>query len=161
MLLGSFLSFHYLCRSSCFWDLFWPVFLQATRNSLKNLVVFWVDFWILMRSVASGPQWSESSCVLECEFHQIIQKSDEMGLQLTNCSGRWWPVTNHSSSSVSAGCEAFSRSGTIYPAEKRSWRIPSGHESFWRGRWSQWRGGNPSHTQLPHHLLPFCPGEPT
>lgn len=69
-----------------------------------------------------------------------------------------------------AGCETFSWSGTIHPAEERSRRISSWHESFWRGRWrrrgwryrrGQWRGGNHSHTQLPHHLLPFCPGKPT
>lgn len=69
------------------------------------------------------------------------------------------------------GCEAFSRSGAIHPTKERSRRSSGQHESFWRARWwrrrrrgsrgSQWRGGNHSHTQLPHHLLPFRPGKPT
>lgn len=70
-----------------------------------------------------------------------------------------------------SGCEAFSRSGAIHPTKERTGRSSGQHESFWRARWwrrrrrgsrrSQWRSGNHSHTQLPHHLLPFRPGEPT
>lgn len=70
-----------------------------------------------------------------------------------------------------AGCEAFSRGGAIYPTEERSRRIPNQHESLWRARrrrrrgWRyrrrERRGWNHSHTQLPHHLLSFRPGEPT
>lgn len=65
-----------------------------------------------------------------------------------------------------AGCEAISRSRTVHPAEERNGRISSEHESFWRGRrrgkwWRQRRGGNHADTQLPHHLLPIRPGEPT
>lgn len=79
---------------------------------------------------------------------------------------QWWLLVF-----LCAGCEAFSRSGAVHPTEERSRRISRQHESFWRGEWrrrrrwgsrrSQRRGGNHSHTQLPHHLLPFRPGEPT
>lgn len=84
-----------------------------------------------------------------------------------------WCTQNNNSivcPSVSAGCKAFSWSGTIYPAEENSWRTLGQHESFRRRRWRRWqwrfrrrwrRRGNHSYTQLPNHLLSICPGEPS